>query len=71
VTAAYRNVEAPPEQVSAAVAETGGAQESFDRAVRHRDEHAVKFADAALDAYARTGDGRTLAAAVRATMMIK
>ena len=71
VTAAYRNVEAAPEQVTAAIAETGDAQESFDRAVRHRDEHAVKFADAALDAYARTDDARTLAAATRATQMIK
>lgn len=71
VTAAYRAAPAPAEQVAAAVAETGEAQESFDRAVRHRDEHAVKFADTALDAYARTGDSRTLAAATRATQMIK
>lgn len=71
VTAAYRNTPAAAEQVAAAVAETGDAQESFDRAVRHRDEHAVKFADAALDAHARTGDSRTLAAATRATQLIK
>jgi hypothetical protein len=71
VTAAYRNAPAAAEQVAAAVAETGDAQESFDRAVRHRDEHAVKFADAALDVYARTGDSRSLAAATRATQMIK
>lgn len=71
ITAAYRNAAAEPGQVAAAVAETGGAQESFDRAVRHRDEHAVKFADAALDVYARTADTRALAAATRATQMIK
>src|SRR6266568_4604713 len=47
------------------------ARESFGRAVRHRDEHAVKFADAALDSYARTGSKDALAAATRATLMIK
>jgi hypothetical protein len=71
VTAAYRNTTADPEQVAAAAAETGDPHESFDRAVRHRDEHAVKFADSALDAYERTGDPNTLAAATRATMLIK
>jgi hypothetical protein len=73
VTAAYRNTAAEPEQVAAAVAEAGGQapQESFDRAVRHRDEHVVKFTDAAFDAYERTGDPKLLAAATRATMMIK
>jgi hypothetical protein len=77
VTAAYRNTEAEPEQVAAAVAETGTgtgtekAQAAIDRAVRHRDEHAVKFADSAFDAYERTGDAKMLAAATRATMMIK
>jgi hypothetical protein len=71
VTAAYRNTEAEAEQVAAAVAETEGPQESFDRAVRHRDEHAVKFADSALEVYGRTGDRKALAAATRATMMIK
>jgi len=71
VTAAYRNTEAAAEQVAAAVAETEGPQESFDRAVRHRDEHAVKFADTALEVHGRTGDRRALAAATRATMMIK
>ncbi|HWG28224.1 questin oxidase family protein [Actinospica sp.] len=71
VTAAYRNTEAPAEEVSAAVAQTGEAQESFDRAVRHKDEHAVKFADAALDVFERTGSRYALAAVTRATLMIK
>ena len=71
ITAAYRNSAAAPEDVDAAISRTGNPQESFDRAVRHRDEHAVKFADSALDAFERTGDKSTLAAATRATMMIK
>jgi hypothetical protein len=71
MTAAYRAGRAPAEDVAAAIAQTGDAQESFDRAVRHRDEHAVKFADAALDSYERTGSKDALAAATRATLMIK
>jgi hypothetical protein len=71
MTAAYRNTEAPAADVATAVAQTGDARESFDRAVRHRDEHAVKFADAALDSYERTGCEYALAAATRATLMIK
>lgn len=71
MTAAYRNTEASADEVAAAVAQTGDAQESFDRAVRHRDEHAVKFADTALDVFERTGSREALAAATRATLMIK
>ncbi|HET9171646.1 MAG TPA: hypothetical protein VFN97_19555 [Actinospica sp.] len=71
ITAAYRNTEAPSEAIAQAVARTGDPQETFDRAVRHRDEHAVKFADTALDAYERTGSTDALAAATRATLMIK
>ena len=75
VTAAYRDSEAPAEEVAKAVAQTGdggeAARETFDRAVRHKDEHAVKFADAALDSFARTGSKYALAAATRATLMIK
>ena len=71
ITAAYRNTDASPQDIAAAVAQTGDPQETFDRAVRHRDEHAVKLADAALDSYERTGSSQTLAAATRATLMIK
>jgi hypothetical protein len=39
-------------------------------AVRHGDEHVIKFADTAADTYARTGDPAALAAAVRATTLI-
>jgi hypothetical protein len=71
ITAAYRNTEATPEDIAVAVAQTDDPQETFDRAVRHRDEHAVKFADAAFDSFARTADKRALTAATRATLLIK
>lgn len=66
IAATYRHTQAEPAQVAAAVAETAGPHESFKRAIRHRDEHAVKFADAALDTFERAGDTEMLAAATRA-----
>jgi hypothetical protein len=39
-------------------------------AVRHGDEHAIKFADTAVDTFDRTGDPAALSAAVRATQLI-
>jgi hypothetical protein len=71
VTAAYRADEAPAVAVAEAVGQTGDAQEAFDRAVRHKNEHAVKFADAALDSFERTGSTEALAAVTRATLLIK
>jgi Questin oxidase-like len=46
------------------------AEETFARAVEHGDEHVIKFADTAADAYARTGNPDVLAAAIRATRLI-
>jgi Questin oxidase-like len=46
------------------------AEDTFARAVDHGDEHVIKFADTAADAYARTGNGDALAAAVRAADLI-
>ena len=46
------------------------AEETFARAVEHGDEHVIKFADTAADVYARTGNTRALAAAVRAAQLI-
>ena len=46
------------------------AEEIFARAVEHGDEHVIKFADTAADVYARTGNPRALAAAVRAAELI-
>jgi hypothetical protein len=45
-------------------------EETFARAVEHGDEHVIKFADTAADAYARTGNPGVLAAAIRATHLI-
>jgi hypothetical protein len=71
ITAAYRNTDASAEEIAVAVAQAGDPEKGFDLAVRHGDEHVVKFADAALDSYERTGNKHVLAAAVRATLMIK
>jgi hypothetical protein len=45
-------------------------EDTFARAVDHGDEHVIKFADTAADAYARTGNPDALAAAVRAADLI-
>ena len=42
----------------------------LDRAVDHGDEHVIKFTDTAAEAYARTGQPGTLAAALRAAALI-
>jgi hypothetical protein len=71
VTAAYRNAVAPEAEIAAARAEAAAdPRENFERAVRHRDEHAVKFADAALASFERTGERDALAAAARVTKLI-
>lgn len=44
--------------------------DAFDRAAHHGDEHVIKLADTALDAYAWTGDDLTLAAIETATLLI-
>lgn len=70
VTAAYRDDDAPAEAIGEARAQAAEPEETFERAVRHRDEHAVKFADTAVAAFERTGDPDVLAAAARATELI-
>jgi hypothetical protein len=47
------------------------AAETFARACEHGDEHVIKFADTAVDVYARTGSSDALAAAIRATHLIE
>ena len=47
------------------------AEETFARAVDHGDEHVIKFADTAVDAYARTANPDALAAAFRAADLIE
>jgi hypothetical protein len=70
VTAAYRGGSAPAGAIGEARAQAVEPEETFERAVRHRDEHAVKFADTAVAAFERTGDRDALAAAARATKLI-
>ena len=70
VTAAYRNTAAPAEEVAEARTQAADPAQSFADAVRHRDEHAVKFTDAAVAAFERTGDRDALAAAARSTKLI-
>lgn len=67
VVAAYGPAEQAPRSDLPAAPER---EEAFDRAVRHGDEHAIKFADTALDVYDRTGDPDALAAVVRAVGFI-
>jgi Questin oxidase-like len=74
--AALTSVYAPatPAPSAALPGSPGGpqaAEETFARAVEHGDEHVIKFADTAADVFARTGDSRALAAAVRATHLIE
>ena len=46
------------------------AADALQRAAEHGDEHVLKFADTAVEAYDRTGDPDLLAATVHATEMI-
>ncbi len=46
-------------------------EDTFARAVAHGDEHVIKFADTALDVYARTQDSRALAAVYQVGSLIK
>ena len=50
---------------------TRSAADAFARAVDHGDEHVIKFADAALDSYVRTGDDQALLAIFRAAELIE
>jgi hypothetical protein len=42
------------------------ARDTFARAVEHRGEHVIKFADTAVEVFARTGDPDAIAAVLRA-----
>ncbi|MFC5833408.1 questin oxidase family protein [Nonomuraea insulae] len=69
VTAAYAPAEAASRRDLPVV--PGSAEEVFDLAVRHGDEHVIKLADTALDVHHRTGDPDALAAVVRAVTLIE
>jgi hypothetical protein len=47
------------------------AREVFARAVEHGDPHVIKFADTAVDVFARTGNTDAIAAVLRATELIE
>jgi len=66
---APRQPAAPADQPPAPTGRDAAAA-LIDRAVSHGDEHAIKLADATVDAYEHTDNPLTLAAAVRATRLI-
>jgi len=61
---------APDSELPCAPAGPQAADEIFARAVDHGDEHVIKFADTAVDVYARTGNHDALAASARAAQLI-
>lgn len=67
VTSLYAPAEAAPRD---AVRAPGSAEEAFDTAARHRDEHVIKLTDTALDVYGWTEDPDALAAAGTAAALI-
>jgi hypothetical protein len=68
ITAAY----SPSEPISRQELPDGvHADELMSYALQHSDEHVIKFADTALDAFAHTGDSDVLAAAQRVGDLIK
>jgi hypothetical protein len=70
ITAAYAPT-VPPERTRVAVPSgSDPASTVLERAAQHGDEHVIKFADTAVEAYGRTASPDTLAAALRATELI-
>jgi hypothetical protein len=68
ITAAY----SPSEPLSRhELPDSVHADELMSYALQHSDEHVIKFADTALDAFAHTGDSDVLAAAQRVGDLIK
>lgn len=69
VTSVYAAGSAAPE--SALPRGSDDPADLLTRAVEHGDEHAIKFADTAVDTFARTGNRDALSAAARATRLIE
>jgi hypothetical protein len=68
ITAAYAPAQpVPRDELPAGV----HADELMSYALKHSDEHVIKFADTALDAFAHSGDSEVLAAAHRVGDLIK
>lgn len=71
ITAAYAPPAGPPAPTGTDVPQgPDAAAEVVDRAVRHGDEHVIKFTDTAAEVYTRTGNRDALAAAVHVTTLI-
>lgn len=71
ITAAYDpGAPAPDEVLPSAPDDADPVEAVLDRAVAHRDEHVIKFADTATEVFQRTGEPGALAAAVRVTQLI-
>ncbi|TLS47054.1 questin oxidase family protein [Streptomyces montanus] len=68
VTAAYAPAAPTPRHSLPSAPES--ADEVFDLAVRHQDEHVIKLADTCLDIHQHTGRPDALAAVIRATELI-
>ncbi|MGH3201877.1 MAG: questin oxidase family protein [Streptosporangiaceae bacterium] len=68
--AAHPEAAHPQDGAPTLLAGPDAAVEVLDRAVAHGDEHVIKFTDTAAEAYARTGQPGTLAAALRAAALI-
>lgn len=75
LTAVYAPAEpAPRDQLPAPAAGQScdqAAADIFARAVGHGDEHVIKFADTAIEVFARTGDPDAISAAIRAAELIE
>jgi hypothetical protein len=76
LTAVYAPAEPAPRAELPAPPPAGQSAEetasaTFARAAEHGDEHVIKFADTAVDVFARTGNPDAIAAALRATALIE
>ncbi|WP_158854497.1 questin oxidase family protein [Saccharothrix deserti] len=72
VSSAYAPPAAAPESALPTAPEgPDAAADVLARAVEHGDEHAVKFADTAVETFERTNDPAALSAAIRATRLIQ
>jgi hypothetical protein len=71
ITAAYAPIRPVPRaELPVALDSSDAAHDMMERAVAHQDEHVVKFADAAVDVYARTGNSDALAAVIHVSQLI-
>ena len=61
----------PRDQMPAAPAADDPVSDILDRACDHGDEHVIKFSDTAAEAYARSGNPDTLAAAILVGQLIE